>query len=178
MNKLTLIKPNLSHFDEIAAMRDEILAYDEEQHINGSSGLQSYDDITDWLNVLPLYEHRETVPNSNHVVSEQYLLVREGESRILGMIALRHYLNDALIEHGGHIGYSVRPNERRKGYAKAMLSLCLEKAHEIGIDRVMLDCNVNNIASRRTILACGGRFEQKSKCDGFEQYWIDCTSTS
>jgi predicted acetyltransferase len=70
-------------------------------------------------------ENRNYAESLGYVESEQFMLVIEGETHILGMISFRHYLNQSLEKAGGHIGYSIRPSEWRKGYGKAMISLCL-----------------------------------------------------
>ena len=91
------------------------------------------------------------------------------------MIDLRHRLNDFLAEYGGHIGYSVRPDERRKGYAKAMLRMVLKEAKARDLQRVLITCDDDNVASARTIEANGGVFERKTSLDGevLRRYWIE-----
>lgn len=93
----------------------------------------------------------------------------EGE-RILGFLALRHALTPYLHDVGGHIGYSVRPTERRRGLATAALRCGLDEAAALGIDPVLITCAADNIASRRVIESAGGRWE--SRLEGVERFWI------
>jgi len=170
---LILVKPTAVHIPEITAYRDEWRAQDSHSH--GDGGLYYADDIPAWIEASRLYENIETIPNPNHVPGSQFMLMREGDDRILGMIALRHYLQDGyLTEHGGHIGYGVRPTERRKGYAKAMLELCLEECRKLGLKKVLLCCDLDNHGSRATIKACGGKFERLgiTGAEVDERYWI------
>ncbi|MCE7791963.1 GNAT family N-acetyltransferase [Salipaludibacillus sp. CUR1] len=89
------------------------------------------------------------------VPDSTYWLVNE-ESRILGCVNIRHKLTEKLLNEGGHIGYGIRPSERRKGYAARLLELSLEKADLIGIRKVLVVCDDYNTASRKTILRNGG----------------------
>ena len=108
------------------------------------------------------------------VPSTQYFLVDE-TGRILGAIAFRHSLNAKLLGHGGHIGYGVRPCERRKGYGSLMLSLLLEKIQALGCDRVLVTCDDDNAGSCRIIERNGGVLENKVVFEGrlSRRYWID-----
>jgi len=172
MSNLILVKPSIEYIDEIHTYRQEF--FNDGGHFNGDCGLRKFEDIDAWIEQCRLMEHKETVPKPELVEADQFMLVREGENRILGMINFRHYLNDYLTEYGGHIGYGVRPSERKKGYAKAMLALCLEKCREMGLDKVLITCDDDNEGSRRTILACGGIFERIAN-EGdkkLERYWI------
>jgi predicted acetyltransferase len=99
------------------------------------------------------------------------------DRRILGRISVRHRLNANLEIEGGHIGYDVRPSERRKGYGTLMLKLALEEARKIGLKRVMITCDTDNIASAKIIEKNGGIFERHdiSPMSGkqLNQYWIE-----
>jgi predicted acetyltransferase len=88
-----------------------------------------------------------------------YFAVR-GDGKLIGAASIRHKLNERLNNDsgGGHVGYGVRPSERRKGYAKKILFLTLEKLAERGICDVIIHCDDNNMGSEKTILACGGEF--------------------
>lgn len=93
------------------------------------------------------------------------------------MLQIRHILNDFLLNFGGHIGDSVAVSERNKGYGKRLLTLGLEKCRDLGIERVLITCKDTNIASRKCILANGGKYEDtrtiKDQNINLERYWID-----
>lgn len=97
--------------------------------------------------------------------------IREiGTGEVLGFLAVRHRLTPFLLEVGGHIGYSVRPGARRRGVATAALAQGLEIAAGLGIDPVLITCDTDNTASRRTIEGAGGALEDVR--DGKRRYWI------
>lgn len=172
-NNLCLVKPGEEYIDEIHAYRQEF--FEDGGHFNGDSGLRKAEDIGVWIEHCRLMECKETVPNPDWVEAEQFMLIDDAAHRLLGMINFRHYLNDYLAEYAGHIGYGVRPSERRKGYAKTMLALCLEKCRERRLDRVLITCDDDNEASRRTILDCGGVFDRTTVDNDdkiLERYWI------
>jgi len=110
------------------------------------------------------------------VPATKYFLMEEGNPKILGVIDIRHRLNDHLLNNpGGHIGYAIAPSERRKGYATEQLRLGLEKCREIGIGPVLITCNKENIASAKVIQKNGGVLEDErvsSEGKVFQRYWI------
>ena len=98
-----------------------------------------------------------------------FFWVVDGEE-IIGSLALRHELNDWLLEEGGHIGYSIRPSRRRLGHASRALALGVREAALLGLDRVLVTCDEDNEASRRTIEANGGVYEDSRHAK--RRYWI------
>ena len=109
--------------------------------------------------------------------STQFLTVREADNKLVGMLQVRHTLNDYLRQFGGHIGYSVRPSERRKGYATEQLRQgLLWCREELGLDKVMITCYDTNEPSRRTILKAGGIYEgtapEPDTGRKLERYWV------
>jgi len=99
-------------------------------------------------------EKEENLPEGL-VPGSTYWLVSE-EKRVIGAVNIRHRLNEALLNAGGHIGYGIRPSERRKGYATRLLSLALGKAKELGIACVLVVCDDDNIGSEKIIVKNGG----------------------
>ena len=92
----------------------------------------------------------------------------------VGAINIRHYLNEELLYTGGHIGDGIRPSERRKGYATAMIGLGLEECRKLGITKVLMTCDKDNIGSARSIMNNGGVLENEVMEDGVleQRYWI------
>ena len=89
---------------------------------------------------------------------------------------LRHHIDHPILGlWGGHMGYTVRPSERGKGYAKEMLRLNIQNAKAMGIEKLLVTCDVNNKASEKTILANGGVYENTIDVDGsqMKRYWIE-----
>ncbi len=95
-------------------------------------------------------------------------------NKVVGRLDLRHYLNKRLRKTGGHIGYSVHPKERNKGYATEMLRLGLKEANKLGIKKALVTCDETNHPSRRVIEKNGGIFKSKVKEDGIYKlrFWI------
>lgn len=170
MNEIRLVIPDESLLADAAAYKAEFTACVESMD---GSGMLRHQSPEEWLVTCQRLLSEETCPQGL-VPATQYVCVN-GEGRIVGMIDLRHRLNEHLAEFGGHIGYSVRPAERRKGYASQMLAMVLPEAEKLGFDRVLVTCDKGNEASRRTIERNGGRFEREAR-DGDEivlRYWIN-----
>ena len=101
--------------------------------------------------------------------------MRVSDNRVVGIIDLRHHIDHPILRlWGGHIGYTVRPSERGKGYAKEMLRLNLENCRARGLEKVMITCSPGNPASEKTIVANGGVFEKDIDVEGetVRRYWI------
>lgn len=167
MSDLILKEVTADYAEQIMAYRQAFI--DANDSMNGCSGLQKCETFAE-------YEHKLHNPRPGLIPSTQYLAIRIEDNRLVGMIALRHNINHPLLSlYDGHIGYSVHPAERRKGYATEMLALCLEKARERGLPRVMITCNEDNLGSERTILKNGGKY-QTTVTDGTEnikRFWIE-----
>ena len=174
---MLLVEPTMEYDAQIQDYRREFLQ--PGSSMDGGGSLLRFEKTEDWLSEVARYKKQETVP-PDRVPATQYLYVRESDGKVVGVIQIRHYLNELLAKYGGHIGYSVAPSERRKGYATQMLTLVLEECREMGLDRVLITCVQGNEGSRRTILKCGGVFESliyESEKDRYlERYWIDLST--
>ena len=153
MEKFYFEVPGINRKDDAIAYINEFFEYDS--GINGVGGLSRYlDDYEGWL--LKLEADYTRVPNEEKVPARTYFLVRESDKKIVGMINIRLALNEKLKKYGGHIGYSIRPTERGKGYNKINLYLALKVCDSYGIDTVFLDADLDNPASWKTMEALGG----------------------
>ena len=123
----------------------------------------------EWLETNMQKEMGINLPE-NRVPSIQFVLFGES-GRALGFLNLRLRLNEGLLNYAGNIGYSIRPSERGKGYAKETLRQGLKLAKEKNIKKALVTCSVNNPASRAVILANGGLIEDVR--NGVERYWIE-----
>ena len=173
MEAIHLILPTEGNLDQVWAYRQECL--DAGSSMDGC-GPMRFHDPKEWLDHVIRYTDPATLPEGK-VLATQFLAVRESDGRLVGMIQVRHYFNEYLKKYAGHIGYSVRPCERRKGYAREMLRLALPYCKGLGLTRVLITCEVSNEGSRRTILSNGGVYEstvhEPDEGIDLERYWID-----
>lgn len=153
MVPIKLIKPGKCHESMVADFLKEHL-HNGETDIHGGALIERSDYNT-WLKQLSDNSDKSTV-DKGWVVSSTFFAVSENDNMLIGIIDIRHELNDFLAAYGGHIGFGVRPSERNKGYATQMLGMALEFCRNIGLNHVMLSCYKDNPASRKTILKCNG----------------------
>lgn len=179
MEKLKHVKPSLEYKKQAIEYINEF--YEYKSDINGAGGLHRYlDNYEGWLEKLE--EDRNRIPNEEKVPAETFFLVREEDNRIVGMINIRLALNENLKKFGGHIGYSIRPTERQKGYNKVNLYLGLLECQKHGIKEVLMDCDKENPGSAKTIQALGGKLIREYYDDIFahctvQDYIIDVDDT-
>ena len=173
MGTIKLVLPSEEYLDQVWAYRQE--CFQAGSSMDGCGPLRFNESAQQWLSDVRSYMDPATVPEGK-VQATQFLALREPDNTLAGMIQVRHYFNEYLEKYAGHIGYSVRPGERRRGYAKEMLRLALPFCKELGLDRVLISCEPDNPGSRRTILANGGVYESTvhAPADGInlERYWI------
>ncbi len=153
MERLYFETPGPGRKEDAAAYIREFHEY--QSAINGTGGLDRFtDNYEGWLEKLELDYTLE--PGEEKVPARTFFLVRETDRRIVGMVNIRLCLNERLRRFGGHMGYSIRPTERGKGYNKINLYLGLKVCSEHGIDEAFLDADLNNPASWKTMEALGG----------------------
>lgn len=150
------------------AVYDFLQSLPDENGYHNTAYNLSYVQYQDWLIRMNDYSEGRNMPDWMVPSSEYWFLV-DGE--IVGNIRLRHFLNDSLRNSGGHIGYAIAPKHRGKGYAKLMLEEMLKEAKQgYQLNEILITADIDNIASRRTIEACGGQLEKEA--DGHAFYWI------
>ena len=175
--KLFLKEPSIEDKEEIVNMCEELRNCDDEYKFEG---LSNFKDIVDnnyeeFLEKCEENKHIDQI-NPNYANQTTFILIDEN-GHVYGAGNLRHELRGNLINIGGHIGYAIRPSERGKGYGTTQLLLFLEKTKEMGIDKALLTCRENNIASARVIEKCCG-VKDKSVYSMYEgimesRYWIN-----
>ena len=170
---MRFIRPTEEYLDQVWAYKQEMAAADSS--MDGTGPLRRVESAEEWLKYSRTCE---TIEKSEKLVpATQFILVRESDNKLVGMLQVRHCFNAYLEKYAGHIGYSVRPDERRKGYAKAMLKEALKFCREeLGLEKVLITCLTENEGSRRTILSCGGVYEytihEPDDNEDLERYWV------
>lgn len=156
----------------------QVLAYrqtflDCGDSLDGTANLFAAASYGAWLQTVRSNERPETV-SPGLVDATTFLAVRCSDGELIGMIDIRHRLNPYLEQFGGHIGYSVLPSERKRGYATEMLALALGFCRQRDMERVLVTCDSENTASEKTILSNGGSLENKVPEEGGWtcRYWI------
>lgn len=160
--KIRLVKPTKALKEKAIEFRQEFFDHNE-RIIDGSELLDKTDSYDEWLKRVTENADPETV-NPDWVVTDTFFALDETE-RIVGIIDFRHTLNE-LLKDLGNCGYSVRPSERKKGYASEMLRLLLEIAAHAGFGEIRLSVERANEPSVKTIVKNGGIYERSFKFEG------------
>jgi predicted acetyltransferase len=171
MNELQLIEPTVLLEKEYNHMLGEWRQSGEKLvpfvlEFNTSDFKKLINDLIGFSNGMNL--PKGFVPHST------FWLVNEN-NKILGVVNIRHSLAEGLMKEGGHIGFGIRPLERKKGYATKILRFALAEAKKLGIKRAMVTCDANNIGSEKTILNNKGKFNEENIIGGKRKlsFWIN-----
>ena len=168
--KLKLVKLCEKYRAQLIDMMDEWAA-------TGEKIIPSAIRKNDWHDFESYLAGLDTAPKPPLVPDSTFFCLDEERGIFVGAVNIRHYLNDALLKSGGHIGDGVRPSERRRGVATAMIGLALDECRRLGIDRVLMVCDRDNIGSAKSIINNGGVLENEveNEQDGriIQRYWIE-----
>ena len=170
---LKLIKLTEEYEKQLGEMIDEWKKDQEINHTNHSPWAIFKNDYHDFDRYLEQLEVKTAT--EDRVPDSVFFLLDEEKNRLLGAVNIRHDLNAALLQEGGHIGAGVRPSERRKGYATEMISLALLECKKLGIDRALVTCDKENVGSAKAIVKNGGVLENEfvnSDGEVEQRYWI------
>lgn len=171
VEELELVVPSEEQEEEWKSVVAEMRA--ETPDITPYALRHETDDYSEYLRIVRRFAEGRDLP-AGKVPGEVYFLRRKGEKRILGAIDIRKELNDYLFRIGGNIGYGIRPSERKKGYAGRMLGMALGRCRELGMKQVLVSCDEDNPASRRTIEKNGGILENivDFESERVMRFWI------
>ena len=170
---IKLIKGSCEYKTQIIDMLEEWTDFNSKNETNRSPWVifkNGYDDFDYYLNSLETKE-----PKDGLVPDSTFFCLDMERNIIVGAVNIRHYLNDHLLAHGGHIGDGIRPSERRKGYATQMIGLALDECKKLGIKKVLMVCDKDNVGSVKSIINNGGILETERMENGKteQRYWID-----
>jgi len=178
MDEIIQVKPTIEYKEQAKELMEEARKFDADNPDiwAGYSSMQNCNSYEDWLEKLEADLDFDNI-KPGRVPAVTYFSVRKLDNKIVGIINIRYELNEYLKNFGGHIGYSIRATERRKGYGQKQLELALEKCLQIPINKVLITCRENNKGSAKVIESCGGIYEDtrfsKDENDNFKRYWID-----
>ena len=171
MNRLKLVLPTPEFKEKLMDYKREFI--ENGDSMDGTAGLRNTETFEKWYCAFSDNLKEETV-REGLVTSTTYMAISIKHGSLVGMIDIRHCLNNYLLNFGGHIGYSIRKSERKQGYATEMLALALIECVEFNIKKVLITCDKDNIASAKTILKNGAKLENEIQEGNriTQRYWI------
>lgn len=167
---IRLVLPSMDYKEKILNYKADFIKNGDS--MDGTAGLITSATFEDWYAAWEENLSESTV-RDGLVPATTFLAIDENDD-LVGMIDIRHRLNDFLLNYGGHIGYSVLKERRKKGFATKMLALALIECKKLEICKVLITCDKENIASAKTIRKNGGNLENEILEEGriFQRYWI------
>ena len=182
MNDLKLVEATPEYAEQLWQFRSEVFEHDPDDgnRFAGCMSIESASFAEEWIKMCQLRKSAATCKQGGvDVPSTTYFAVRKSDNKLVGVIDLRHHINHPILgTWGGHCGYTVRPSERGKGYAKEMLRLNIQNAKALGINKLLITCYPSNKASEKVIRANGGVYEKTVDVDGIriQRFWIEIAS--
>lgn len=174
-DELKLVIPTQEYKEQVMEYRKVFLENNE--NLSGCAELEDVNSYEEWID---FERRRSKIYGKDYVPSTVCLCIRVKDNKLVGIIDFRHDLTEFLLNYGGNIGYSIHPDERKKGYGKEMLRLMLVKCREHGKKRVLLTCDKENIASSKIMIANGAVLENEVMDDfriswsgTIQRYWIE-----
>ena len=168
--RIRLVKLTVEYKAQLFEILDEWSVSDDTNRSPYAIFKNDYHDFDNYLDRLEIKES-----NGRLVPDSTFFALDIKRNIFVGAINIRHYLNERLLLDGGHIGDGVRPSERRKGYATEMIGLGLKECKKLGINKVLMVCDKENIGSKKSIIRNGGILENEVEVDGevLQRYWIE-----
>lgn len=172
-----LVEPHQDYSETIQNYKDAYFEYNPDTLVNGIQGsayLVGYDHISEWIQACYNQKHSNKLA-AGRVNASTFLTIDSDTDEMVGIVNIRHQLNDYLKQVGGHIGYSVKPDHFRRGIGKAQLKLALAYCKDdLNLNRVLITCDDDNQPSAATIKSLGGQLEDTIEFEGemVRRYWI------
>ena len=155
-DELFFVEPSMTYAAEISSYREEMLA--AESSFDGCLSMKRMPDPKEYTEYCTEWANPSRVLKENGARGTVLLCIRKADNKMVGCMQVHHVLNEQMRNITGHVGYSVRPSERRKGYATQMLKKAKDYLSSFGFSEICVSCLPENVASRRTILANGGKY--------------------
>lgn len=174
MGNVRLVEPSMAY-------REAYMDFYEDWMTEGADAVVPWvaahnpQDFEAYLAFLSSADSEEKLKDDAFVPHSTYWLIDEDEE-VVGAVNIRHRLNEKLLNSGGHIGYGIRPSRRGRGYASVQLAEALKITKAMGIDRVLIVCDDDNVASERTIRGAGGVLDSLFTTDNGEvvkRFWVE-----
>ncbi len=163
---------DLNDKESLLDMVDEINNFDA--NFEGLNNIKNIDNYEDFLLKLEKNKHQELIKAE---YSPQTTFGVWDDKKLIGGFNLRHIIKGNLINHGGNIGYLIRPTERKKGYGTKLLELAIKEAKKLGLKKVLVSCRKENIGSEKVIINNNGIYENdyydESKNETYKRFWIE-----